>query len=126
MRRSWMGLGLLLVLLVLGAVISHRMTALHLPLSSRLEQAAVFVSGEDWERAVELVEETRTAWENHHTFSASFTDHTPMEEVEAHFAQLEIYRRLRDSVGYAALCAEMACQLEAISEAQRLTLKNLF
>ena len=126
MKRSYLGLGLLGLLLILGILTSRRMDNIHLPLSHGLERAAQLALEEDWESADTMVETVRAAWEKSAPFIAALTDHSPMESLKAHFAQLAVCRQLRDRAGFAALCAEMACQLEAISEAQQLTLKNLF
>jgi len=125
-KRSYLGLGLLALLLLLSVLTSRRMENIHLPLSHGLERAARLALEEDWESADTLLDNVRTEWEKSAPFIAALTDHSPMESLKAHFSQLAVCRQLRDRAGFAALCAEMACQLEAISEAQQLTLKNLF
>ena len=125
MKRGWIGLGLLLILLVAGLLVTGHMGRNHRKISRELDMAAAHALAGDWEEALE---ETRDAWEDWEEgwhFSAAFADHEPMEEIDALFAQLEAYRKTRDAVAFAAVCRQLAKQVEAMGDAHQLNWWNL-
>lgn len=126
MKRSWIGLGLLGALLAVSLWVSRQMAGFQLPLARQLEQSAVLAMAEDWESAIHSTDSVLTEWEKRQIFCAAFTDHTVLEEAEGCFSQLGIFGQARDAESYAALCRQTACLLKAISDAQQMSLKNLF
>lgn len=125
MKRCWFGAILLLILLAVGLLATWGMNAWHDPISDDLERAAEAALDEEWHRAEQLTARARKRWEKHWNFSAAFADHEPMEEIDAAFAQLEIYSQARDQVSLAAACAALARQVEAMGDAHGLTWWNL-
>lgn len=125
MKRSWFGLGLLLLLLVLSAMTSARMGSIHRPIEAELKRAAELALAEDWEGAEAFLEKAGETWEQTGAFRAYLADHTPLEEVDAGFALLRTYCRSRERVSFAACCADLAEQTAAIGEAHALSWKNL-
>ena len=51
MKRSWMGLGLLIILLILGLVTGSLMERIHHPVANALQQAAGLAQAGLWEQA---------------------------------------------------------------------------
>ena len=90
-----------------------------------LEQAAEAALSEDWETAEALAEQTGVRWVQHRKRAAAFADHEPMEEIDALFAQLEVYRSAQDAVSFAAVCKLLSCQLQALGDAHIPTWWNL-
>ena len=63
MKRSILGFGLLLALLVLGLFTSGRMEKRHAPIQAALDAAADSVAEENWRGAGILLQEAKTRWE---------------------------------------------------------------
>lgn len=125
MKRSKFGLGILLALLVLGAVSAWMMVRLLEPVAETVGQAGEAALRQDWSAAEALSGAVRQTWDRRFPFFASFSDHEPMEEINGLFAQLEIYARSRDPQNFAAICAQLAKDLEAMGEAHSLKWWNL-
>ena len=120
MKRSWMGLGLLLVLLALSLLVTWAMAKVHDPIARDLITAGEYSLAGDWARAEALSRQAEENWEKHTLFRACFADHNPMEEIDACFARLEIYARRREETAFAAECGEIARKAKAMGEAHGL------
>lgn len=125
MKRSKFGLGLLLALLILGILSTWAMVKTAGPITDTVRQAGDAAFLEDWEEAAQKMGEAKAAWEKRYPLCASLTDHEPMEEINSLFAQLEVYGKSRDSQNFAAVCALLAENLEAIGEAHSLKWWNV-
>lgn len=117
MKRGWIGFALLLLLLAGGAASSWTLVKQQEPMEGYMEQAAGYALAADWENAEALTQWVRGQWQLHRKFTAAFADHGPMEEIDGLFAQLEVYRTAGETIPYAAVCAELSCQLRAMGEA---------
>ena len=125
MKRCWFGLGLLVVLLGASIWVTWHMDHAHAPIASAVEQAAQRALGGDWGNAAALAETARAGWEEGWNISATFADHEPMEEINGLFAQLEIYAQAKDSLGFAAVCAQLQESLKAMGDAHGFVWWNL-
>ena len=125
MKRERFGLGLLLVLLVLGLLTTRRMTTTYQEMADALDRAGTLALAEDWEGAERLVRKARGRWEWSWRLAAALTDHEPMEEVDSQLAMLDVYQQQRETLSFAALCAQIAKQMEDIGDAQDLNWWNL-
>lgn len=125
MKRGWIGLGLLLLLLAGSIAVTCTMDAQHTPMARDLESAADLALAGDWEKAAALAKKTKAEWENRWNLNAAFADHEPMEEIDGLFAQADVYARTREEISFAAVCAELAQRLEAMGDAHGLTWWNL-
>lgn len=126
MKRLWIGLGILLALLVAGIWSMNRMEDIHSGIAAELEQAAAVLVEADWQRGDALLGSACKNWERNRKFTASMADHTTLDEIDAAFAQLEVYRLCREAVPCAAACARLARQIEALEEGGHLNWWNLF
>lgn len=117
MKRGWIGLGLLLLLLAAGVLSAWAMVRWHSPLEQQLDLAAQYALASDWEQANRMVRDAENQWEKRWHPSAIFADHGPMEEIDALFAQLEVYEEEREALSFAALCKELSRELAAMGEA---------
>ena len=126
MKRERIGFWLLAVLLVLGLLATRHMGTTHASTARRLESAGVLALSEDWEGAGRLLRKARQEWDGCWRFSAILTNHEPMEQIDGQFAQLEIYLRQQEGVAFAAVCSQMASQIEDIGDAHGLKWWNLF
>ena len=125
MKRSWIGAGLLLVLLGAGILSAWGMVTLHKPLEEALDRAAASALADDWPEAERSFRQAKENWQQWETFRACFADHTPVEEIDGEFAMLEIYVQARENAAFAAGCRELARKTAAVGEAHGLNLKNL-
>ena len=126
MKRSWFGLILLTLLLGSGLLVTWLMGSVHKPVSRDLITAGEYALAGDWEQAETLFWQAQSCWEEKEKLRACFADHSPMEEIDACFAQLEIYCRMKEETAFAAACGETARKVEAMGEAHGLKWENLF
>lgn len=126
MKRSWMGAGLLLLLLVCSLLVTRRMARIHQPITASLTAAGEAALSGNWNRAQWLCAGAEQFWQEKALFRACFADHNPTEEVESAFAQLKIYLRKQEATAFAAACGETAQKAKAIGDAHSLCWKNFF
>ena len=126
MKRSWIGLGLLLILLGVSLLSAALMERLHKPIALELEQAARYALEGDWTHADAQSRLALNQWDTWAHFRGCLADHGPMEEIESGIASLKVYRQVRDEVSFAAGCMELARQVEAMGQAHGLVWWNLF
>ena len=125
MKRSWLGLGLLLILLGLGVGSTWAMVRLHEPVEEYLKKAAVCALEEDWEQADVFFRRAQGEWERFEHLRACFADHTPVEEIDGEFEMLDVYRLARENSAFAAGCMELARKTAAVGEAHEFVWWNL-
>lgn len=125
MKRFWIGLGLLLALLGAGLWSMAAMERVHSAISIDLQQSARAAQQDDWMAADEFAASAAGDWKDGWHFSAALADHSSLEQIDALFAQLEVYRKNREPLAYAATCAQLAQLIEALHEGHRLSWWNL-
>lgn len=108
MKRLWVGIILLLILLAGTMAVTVAMDRIYAPMVEALEAGDL-----------EAAEERYGRWRN---LTAAFADHGPMEEMDALFARAEI---CGDAQERKALCAELAQRAKAMSNAHSPTWWNL-
>lgn len=126
MKRSWIGAGMLLALLITGLLVTWAMNTIHQPIAADLDAAGSAALIGDWDRALELSRRAEESWESCTVFRACFADHEPMEQIDSDFARLEIYSNARRQADFAAACRETARNVTAMGEAHKLLLHNFF
>ena len=125
MKRSWIGLFLLLLLLAAALGATWGMERIHTPIARELEQAAELALEGDWERADALSTDADRRWQRWAHFRGCLADHTPMEEIDGLLAQLEVFRKAREDSDFAAACACAARKVEAMGQAHGLSWWNV-
>lgn len=125
MKRIFLGLALLLALLGIAAVITVRMDHVYEPITNALRQAAEAAEADDWKKAAFLADQAKTRWEERRRFTATVADHSPMDEIDGLFAELEIYLRQQEMPHFAATCRHLAMLTEAMGDNHALNLWNL-
>ena len=125
MKRSWIGLGLLVALLALSSLSAWAMVKLHAPVEQQLNQAAECALLGDWGNTEAFFRRGKESWEKLERFRACFADHTPVEEIDSQFALLEIYCVTREQAAFAAACRELAEKCAAVGEAHAFVWWNL-
>ena len=125
MMRFWLGVGILLGLLVLGIVVTLAVGQFCEPISQKLSEASLTAQQGRWELAEQLSERARQRWEQHRALHAAVSNHEPMEQIDALFSQLEIYRKTKDGVRFAECCAQLSSLTAALGESQAVYWWNL-
>ena len=125
MYRGWLGFGILTVLLALGIWGSVLMDNIHTPISRQLETAAQQALSGDVDTGHATARKAKENWDSHWRFSAAFSDHAPMDEIDGLFAQMESYAHADSARDFAACCSRVAMLVEAVTEAHQLTWWNL-
>ncbi len=126
MYRGWLGAGLLALFLALGAVTMELMDRAHLPTGDLLEQAAESALAGDFTQGVNLGMEAKNRWKRQWQATATVADHAPMDDVDALFAEMEIYAAAGEAPHFAACCKELSQRVDAVAEAHRFSWWNIF
>ena len=126
MKRSYIGAGFLIFLCLLCAGCSWAMTAIHGPISGQLLRAQQQVLVGAFPQGRTSAVQAKAQWEKLQHFRSCISDHTPVEQIDAGFAELESYGASGEDAAFAAKCAELAQQVKAVGEAQELTWWNIF
>ena len=125
MARGYIGAAVLVVFLILGFVVSGAMDNAHTPACELLTQAADMTLTGDFGRAVPLAMEAKDRWEKSWNGTAAVADHSPMDDVDALFAEMVTYAESGEEPHFAACCRELAKRVEAVSEAHRFSWWNV-
>ncbi len=125
MKRFWFGVILLIVMAAEGFLVTWGMAKVHDPVAENLTQAGEYALSGNWDKAEQISRDAKTFWDTHSLFRACFADHTPMEEINACFGELEIYCRMREETAFAASCMEVSEKVKAMGEAHGLVWENL-
>jgi hypothetical protein len=126
MKRFWLGVCLLAVLLALGLMATVGVRNFCRPLKEQLRQAQKAALEEEWDRALGLQDQCRQRWQRRRKLCAAITDHGPMEEIDGLFRALEVFGQRRDAVRFAESCAQLGALTEAVEEAQAVKWWNVF
>ena len=125
MGRGWFGLAILIVFLILGFVTAGVMDNAHLPTESLLAQAAEKTLSGNFEEAVALGQQAKNRWDKHWNGTATVADHSPMDDVDALFAEIEIYAATEEKPHFAAVCKELSQRIQAMAGAHRFSWWNI-
>lgn len=126
MNRLWIGVGLLSVLLVLGVLVPEVLDACHESVVEDLDRAAELAMAGNWDSARRFFDRAEENWEEKRPVTASFTDHEPMDDIDALFEQLEIYAQARDPVAFGSTCVYLSSKLDALGDYHDFNFWNLF
>ena len=125
MKRLWLGLAILLILLMVGIGATVFMARFHNALSSDLEEAGEAVAEGDWTVALAMAEQAEERWERGKRAAAAFADHEPLEQVDNVFAQIRLYGQMKLEADYGAACIHLAELVRALGESHSLFWWNL-
>lgn len=120
MNRLGIGIGILAVLLIIGAVFLWLSNDFHQELGAILEQGAQAAMAENWQTADQKLQEGKEKWNRYRRFLSAITDHEPMEEMDSLFSQLELFSQYRLKVDFIAVCNSLSHLAEAIDESHNL------
>jgi len=124
MKRFWIGLVILMIILLLSTVMTVVMPRVHLPISQQLSDASQAAQTENWAQAETLAMEALSRWEAFRGFTAAMADHAPMEQIDSGFAQINAFLQRRDPNEFSAACATLARLVQAMADSQTFTWWN--
>lgn len=124
-KRFYMGLGILVVFLILGLVVVWAMGQVSQPIVSRLEQAAAAVRSGDLVKGAQFAQQARELWKTGWKQVALAADHSPMDEIDGLFAQIDYFAQAGNATELGACCARVAELVEAVGDAHALTWWNI-
>lgn len=124
MKRFWIGIVILAVILAGSIVLTVAMPNVHMPISRQLSEAAEAAQKENWEQAEALANTAFARWEACRGFTAAVADHVPMEAIDSGFAQMNAFLLRRDRGEFSAACASLARLVEAMADSQTFTWWN--
>ena len=125
MIRGWLGVGILILFFALGFVTAEVMDNAHIPTEQLLIQAAEKTLTGNFEDAVALGRAAKLRWENHWNGTATVADHSPMDDVDALFAEMEIYAESEEEPHFAACCRQLSQRIQAMAGAHRFSWWNI-
>ena len=125
MKRICAGLTILTVLLSAAVAFSVLMERIHSPMAAALQEAAAAAEEGDWEAAEDLFRRAQDRWQQRKHFTAALADHSPMDDMEGLFAELEIYLRLQETPHFSATCCHLADLAEAMADNHAVNWWNL-
>lgn len=126
MKRLWIGVGFLIVMLAVAIVLTVLFDRIHTPLAADLQEAAQLAMAQNWEKATALTQQARADWKRYREFIAAVADHEPLEKMEYLLDQLQVYAKLHRTADFSATCVELAALADAMLESQSLTWWNFF
>ena len=124
-RQLWIGVGILLVLLGIGLLLTVFVENACSPIAALLEQAGNLTEEGDWEAAAMLVHSAQRQWKHSWHKIATLADHAPMDEIDGLFAQTLAYAKEGAEADLTANCRRLASLIQAVFEAHSLTWWNL-
>lgn len=125
MKRLWIGVALLSLFLLLGLLLGFWMNRTHNTLSGQLDRACTLAANEKLTEAAVLSRDAHARWLRCRGATAALADHTPMEEIDRLFRELEVYIRMDEPVHYASACAQLSALLLSMGDAHSLSWWNL-
>lgn len=125
MGRGWFGFGVLIVFLVLCLIAGIAMDNAHTPTEQLLQQAAEKTLSGDFDGGISLGLQAKSRWDRHWNGTATVADHSPMDEVDALFAEMEIYAKTEEKPHFAAVCKELSQRIQAFADAHRFSWWNI-
>ena len=125
MKRIWIGIILLALLLGAGFWISGFMKETHLPVAQDVRRAGELALQEQWGPAQAYAKRGQALWKKKWPMIAAIADHEPMDEIDALFAQLNIYAEVKEEIAYSAVCAHLSSLLEALGQSHNCNWWNL-
>ena len=121
-KHFWWGCGLLGLLLAFTLGLSVQMERSSMPVQQLLIQA----QDAPFDQARQLVSQARKRWQQQEHWISAVADHTPMDQIRELFAEAELFGQGGEAVHFSTVCARLASLLQDMSDAQQLTLENLF
>lgn len=126
MKRLWIGVGVLAVLLAVSLALLAGMQRMHKGISRDLDAAAEAALDGNWALARERTEKAAAVWHRGRHAAASLADHEPLETMDALFDLLKMLGRLERGPAFAGVCIRLSHLSGDVGESHALHLWSLF
>ena len=123
--RGWLGAGILVFFLILGLLTGSLLKNAHDSTENLLGEAAEAALNGSFTDAVALGMQAKRRWEQQWNNTAIFADHTPMDDVDGLFAEMETYAQTSEIPHFVACCKELVKRVSAVAEAHRFSWWNI-
>lgn len=125
MRRLWISVGLLLLLL--GGSLFNAWYAKELTdaMGEQLRLAQQMTETGRWEQALALTQEVYDQWESRHFYLHSTMRHSDTDQILRGFRTVLEYLRLQEPDQYNAANADLITQLELLAEMEQPSVVNV-
>ncbi len=120
MKRLWLGVVILAVLLIAGILACFLTERTHSKTGALLTEAGEHAAAGDWGQAAESFYSAKALWERTRSATAAITDHSPMEEIDRLFVQVETCLDFRNSAAFCMYCRSLSVMVQAVGEAQNV------
>ena len=126
MKRLWFAAALLAAVLAVTLWNARHLEGLTFSLSQDLEKARQLTTQERWDQAEQLVEDARNRWLSHETYLHVTLRHGDTDQIQLDFEEVLRLLQTRETGEDAAASSQLMGRLSLLSEAEQLTLENLF
>ena len=126
MKRLWIALALLGALLAGTLLHTWSLEGFTGALTGQLEQAQTLAAADRWEESGALTEEALQTWRDRDVYLHVLLRHADTDQIYAGFQETLALLESQEYGEYAAANARLVTQIELLSEAEQLTLKNVF
>lgn len=126
MKRLWIALALLAALLCGTLLHTWSLRGFTQGLTDSLDQAQALTRADRWEEARSLTEDTLQTWRDRDVYLHVLLRHADTDQIYAGFQETLALLESQEYGEYAAANARLITQIELLSEAEQLTLKNVF
>lgn len=125
MKRLWIALALMGVLL--GGTLAHTISLQGFTggLTGALEEAQTLAQADDWDRARTLTEQSLQTWRERDVYLHVLLRHADTDQIYAGFQEVLALLESGEYGEYAAANARLITQIGLLSEAEQLNLKNI-
>ncbi len=124
-KRFYQGVSLLLVLLGLCVLVTWGTQKIHEPAQMQLLEASQLALEEDSDQAIRLARQAHSRWEKTRTLTAAVADHSPMDDIDSLFAEMEVYAQAEELPHFSACCLQLSKLLQSMYEAHSFTWWNV-
>ena len=125
MKRFWIGITVLALLLGAGFLSSFLLERHHEPIRKALQEATEAALEGNVAQAAKLTENAERQWEHCRKWTEALVEHGILEEVECLLAEARVYIRRGDAQGLAGTCARLENLIEAIAESHHTSWQNV-
>lgn len=126
MKRLWIAVVLLVLLLAASLVNGWYAQSLTSRLSNRLEQAQKLTKQDQWGQAEEITHQVYEEWQGYHFYFHTVMRHSDTDQILRSFDSVLQYLDLKEMDQYAAANADLVAQLGLLAEMEQASLVNVF
>jgi len=125
MKRILIAAGILVAVLALTLGHSVYLTGFTGELTALLEEAERYAEAGDWTAAARYNEQAHQLWEENDAYLHILLRHNDTDAIYASFHEVQEFLQCQEGGEYSAANAKLIVELELLSEAEQLTLKNI-